>query len=169
MVGVSWEDAHRFCAWLSKKEGRMYRLPTDAEWSRVVSGERYPWGGEFPPPKAAGNYRSRMQIYDDLVPRTTPAGSFAANRFGLFDMGGNAWQLCEDEYKASMNSDAVIEKYPNLKKEKASDGTPYRVLRGASWFSLGRFFLRSEYRGSVPTAERGDDLGFRCVLVISGG
>jgi formylglycine-generating enzyme required for sulfatase activity len=84
-------------------------------------------------------------------------------------MGGNVWQWCEDEYKASMNSAEAIKALPALKEEKASDGTPYRVLRGASWFLSDEISLRSTYRNRNHPSIRNDYGGFRCVLVISGG
>jgi formylglycine-generating enzyme required for sulfatase activity len=114
VVGVSLDDARRFCAWLSKKEGRTYRLPTSAEWSAAVGPQKYPWGDSFPPPKGAGNYggsESRhvplgisvftIPGYNDGYPRTSPVGSFAPNRSGLYDMGGNVAQWCDEEYKSS--------------------------------------------------------------------
>jgi len=185
VVGVNWEDARRFCAWLSRKEGRTYRLPTDSEWSTAAGLEKYPWGDQFPPPKGAGNYcgvEARLKPdangttalatidgYDDGFPRTSPVGSFVANRYGLYDMGGNVWQWCEDKYRASMNSAEVIKKIPALKDERASDGTPFRVLRGASWRNSREIGLRSASRVLFDPRSRYDHNGFRCVLVIPAG
>jgi len=180
VVGVSWEDARRFCAWLSKKESRSYRLPTDAEWSAAVGPQKYPWGDEFPPPEGAGNYcgseaklkpsgaaeLATIQGYDDGFPRTSPVGSFPANRLGLYDMGGNVWQWCEDKYKASMNSPDVLKKIRALKDEKSSDGIPCRVLRGASWRNSHEIGLRSASRVAFDPRSRYDHNGFRCALEI---
>jgi formylglycine-generating enzyme required for sulfatase activity len=153
---VSWHDAQAFCAWLNKKEGRIYRLPTDAEWSIAVglgdesgttpeekSGKApgYPWGGQYPPPKGAGNYNF------DLKTQTTPVGSFSENRFGLFDLSGNLWEWCEDWY--------------NAKRE-------YRVWRGGSWLGKTEVNLRSSYRMYEQPDRRNDVIGFRCVVVLSG-
>jgi len=96
-------------------------------------------------------------------------GTYKANHYGLFDMGGNVWQWCDTEYKASMNGAEAREKYPVLKDEKASDGTPYRVLRGASWDNDGVISLRSTYRFNARPTYRFNISGFRCVLVVSGG
>jgi hypothetical protein len=166
-VMVSWEDAHGFCAWLSKKEGRTYRLPTDAEWSLAVGPQEYPWGNAYPSPHGAGNYAASLGV--DSFANTSPVGTFPANQCGLYDMGGNVWQWCEDQYRASMNSADAIKAVPKLKGEKARDGTPFRVVRGASWFNNVEIYLRSTYRSYDHPTNRSDRIGFRCVLVISGG
>ena len=182
VVGVNWNEAREFCAWLSKKEGLQYRLPTDDEWSAAVGLGKYPWGSAWPPPKDAGNYGDKSFLkslpgkgwsgpladYDDGAARTAPVASYAANRLGIFDLGGNVWQWCEDEYKASMNDPDVLKEFPALEKEKASDGTAFRVLRGASWGIVGPLDLRSSCRSGGHPVGRGDDYGFRCVLVVSG-
>ena len=170
VVKVSWEDANAFCAWLTKKElaegkikaGQKYRLPTDAEWSVAVglgkekgntpkekkSGIKgvYPWGKEWPPPKGAGNYFKYLKV--DKFDYTAPAGSFASNKDGLHDMGGNVWEWCEDKY---------------------SPTSTYRVLRGASWVSFGPDGLLSSYRGFYTPGSRSIGVGFRCVLVGGSG
>jgi len=182
VVGVNWNEAREFCAWLSKKEGVQYRLPTDDEWSAAVGLEKYPWGSAWPPPKDAGNYGDKTFLkslpgegwsgslaeYDDGAARTAPVASYAANRLGIFDLGGNVWQWCEDEYKASMNAPDVLKEYPVLEKEKASDGTAFRVLRGASWLNNDPLTLRSSFRNYDYPGFRSGIRGFRCVLVVSG-
>ena len=182
VVGVDWNEAREFCAWLSKKEGRAYRLPTDDEWSAAVGLGKYPWGSAWPPPKDAGNYGDKtfskslpgegwsgpLADYDDGAARTAPVASYAANRLGIFDLGGNVWQWCEDEYKASMNDPDVLKEIPALEKEKASDGTALRVLRGASWYNGDPLKLRSSSRERNHPVGRSDNRGFRCVLVVSG-
>ena len=182
VVGVNWNEAREFCAWLSKKEGVQYRLPTDDEWSAAVGLGKYPWGSAWPPPKDSGNYADKRFIaslpgkgwnaplgdFDDGAARTAPVASYAANRLGIFDLGGNVWQWCEDEYKASMNDPDVLKEFPALDKEKASDGTAFRVLRGASWFLYVPLDLRSSCRGFGHPVIRYGYFGFRCVLVVSG-
>ena len=170
VVNVNWEDANAFCAWLTKKElaegkikaGQKYRLPTDAEWSVAVGLEQekgntpkekdsgikdvYPWGKEWPPPVGAGNYSERLKV--DKFEYTSSVGSFASNKDGLHDMGGNVWEWCED---------------------KDSPTSSFRVLRGASWDAVSPGFLLSSDRNGCAPGRRINDVGFRCVLVGGSG
>jgi len=167
---VNGEDAQAFCAWLTKKElaegeikvGQKYRLPTDAEWSVAVglgkekgntpeekqSGIKdvYPWGKEWPPPKKAGNYHESLKV--DKFRYTSPVGSFAANKLGLHDMGGNVWEWSEDWNDPAAKED--------------------RVLRGASFGNINPDRLLSSYRLKVFLG-RNYFIGFRCVLVGGSG
>jgi formylglycine-generating enzyme required for sulfatase activity/serine/threonine protein kinase len=190
VVGVSLEDGRAFCEWLTDKErkagllpaGAAYRLPRDEEWSAAVGSRKFPWGDSWPPRGKVGNYadanfaRSALGKQMPVAPapedgraRTSTVGMYKANRYGLFDMGGNVWQWCDTEYKASMNSAAAIKAIPALKDEKTIDGTPYRVVRGASWDDSVEINMRSAFRNGLPPTSRRDDGGFRCVLVTSGG
>lgn len=185
VVCVSWEEARGMAAWLSKEEpGLTYRLPTDAEWSAAVgSVGKYPWGNAWPPPKGAGNYLGSEGVknrpgsgwstaydHDDGAEHTVRIASYTENRFGFFDLGGNVFEWCEDEYKASMNDADALEAYSVLRNEKHTDGTPFRVLRGGSWLNYAEVYLRSSCRISEPPTLRGDDNGFRFVVVaVVGG
>jgi len=166
VVLVSWDDAKAFCAWLTEQERRAgripahatYRLPTDWEWSVAVglnevrSGTPFeknsktkgifPWGAQWPPPAGAGNYAPSLNV--DAYPNTSPVGSFAGNSLGLYDLGGNVWEWCEDWYHGDQK---------------------YRVLRGASWGNYIPDSLLSSYRIAYTSDSRDDVIGFRCVLV----
>lgn len=195
VVGVSWDDAKAFCKWLTRKErdaGKIaadqeYRLPTDEEWSIAVGSSKYPWGDEVPPPQGGGNYAGSeakdeqwpanwrtVEGYRDDYPRTSPVGSFLANQYGLYDMGGNVQQMLEDYYNGSMNSEEIVAKHPYYKPDNGPRA--YRVLRGGSWRSApvasftpyidpvkGRI---SPFHDFVAPNYRYCDRGFRCVLVI---
>jgi formylglycine-generating enzyme required for sulfatase activity len=185
VVGVSWDEAKTFCQWLTDKErkegtlgpNQAYRLPTDAEWSKAVGDGKYPWGDVWPPPEGVGNYADEAYASslpgtswphvhgNDGYPRTSPVESFRANAYGLYDMGGNVWQWCEDWYQASMNSDEFRKKYPDLNDD--GGGSNYRVLRGASWDNDGPDNLLSSYRSNDEPGIRNDNLGFRVVVVAS--
>jgi len=152
---------------------REYRLPTDAEWSVAVGleedskkspeekngkkADQFPWGTQWPPPKGAGNFAGE-EAKDDLWPsnfktitgykdgfaRTAPVGQFQPNRYGLFDLGSNVLEWCEDPYEGP--------------------GYRHRVLRGASWGSNDRDTLLSSHRNNPLPGYRDVDLGFRCVI-----
>jgi formylglycine-generating enzyme required for sulfatase activity len=164
VTNVNWEDAVSFCQWLTEKEreaGRLghddrYRLPTDNEWSaaaglgpesgrtpelRSKNARPWPWGATWPPPPRAGNYGPDLKI--DAFDRTAPVGSFAPTAAGLFDLGGNVWEWCEDWY----NEAGVT-----------------RVLRGGGWADSGPAPLLSSYRFQGTMNLRNDDFGFRIVL-----
>src|ERR1700736_3240698 len=109
-------------------ESMHYRLPIDIEWSVAVGLDSepgdtpeeksskinlYPWGTKWPPPSGSGNCCGEearignepegcpvIQGYKDGYPQTSPVGSFAANKNGLYNMGGNVWQWCEDWYNS---------------------------------------------------------------------
>lgn len=176
-VTVSWNDAKRFCSWLSKKEGRQYRLPSDHEWSCAVGigsqesatasqrekngkASGYPWGRNYPPVDRAGNYADETRKtaygegevdiitgYRDGYARTAPVKSFNSNRLGIFDLGGNVREWCEDS-------------------EDPADNI-LRVTRGESYSDGEAETLRSSYRRYLPPEIR-TMAGFRCVLVRSG-
>jgi len=184
VVGVNWNDAKAFCQWLTKKEhaagklpaNKFYRLPTDAEWSVAVGTGKYPWGDSWPPPKDAGNYADQafasslpgtgwssiMLPENDGQAQTSPGGTFRANAYGLYDMGGNVWQWCEDWYQASMNSDEVRKKFPILAKD--GGGKAYKVLRGASWDDNDPEYILSSCRSYDFPTIRYADRGFRVVV-----
>ncbi|MFN7560846.1 MAG: bifunctional serine/threonine-protein kinase/formylglycine-generating enzyme family protein, partial [Prosthecobacter sp.] len=172
VVGISWEDAMAYCAWLSKKEGKVFRLPSDHEWSLAVgikdedsslspdakSGKiaGYPWGVEYPPPRGAGNYSdlSRRSVsplpaagniaaYEDGFVTTAPVMSFGANAFGLYDLGGNAREWVLDLFKP---------------------GGDRHVLRGCSWDRGNEDLLRSSRRDIPGIPYRMNDCGFRVVI-----
>ena len=112
MVNVSWNDAVAFCKWLSRKEGKTYRLPTEAEWEyacRAGTTTRY-YSGDDPETLAKvanvadatakakfPDWKWTIKASDGYV-FTAPVGQFKPNAFGLYDMHGNAWQWCADWY-----------------------------------------------------------------------
>jgi formylglycine-generating enzyme required for sulfatase activity len=169
VVNVSWQDAKAFCEWLTVTERTArkirdqdeYRIPTDHEWSCAAGlGRRenvrstpekkngqireYPWGVQWLPPRGSGNF-DPMRRTDDYE-FTSPVGSFPANANGLYDMGGNVSQWCEDQfYEKSLS----------------------RVLRGASWKDYNEEYLRTSTRMRSDPSDRLDIVGFRCVLQVS--
>lgn len=170
VVCVSWTDAKAYVSWLTKKTGKPYRLPSEAEWeyaARAGTTTRYFWGndedggcqfanGADASSKEIGQPDWSYMRCADGHKYTAPVGSFAANRFGLHDMAGNVWEWVEDCWNAS---------YAN----RSADGRPWlagqcnlRVGRGGSWF-YGPRYLRSATRTSGGLEFRGVSLGFRVV------
>ncbi len=158
---VSWEDAVEFCKKLSelpeeKKAGRVYRLPTEAEWEyacRAGSKAAYSFGANS---KTLGDY---AWFGENSVRQTHPVGEKKANAWGLYDMHGNVWEWCSDWYG----------KYPKgsvSDPSGPSDGSA-RVIRGGSWDSEAAY-CRSADRIRGDPSNRYDSLGFRVALSSSG-
>jgi formylglycine-generating enzyme required for sulfatase activity len=174
VVNVSWNDAQAFISWLSRKEGKTYRLPTEAEWEyacRAGTKTKYV-GGDDPETLAAfGNVadrtakrkypKSRTIAARDGYVYTAPVGQFRANAFGLYDMHGNVWEWCSDRYAADYY------KWSPVDNPQGDAGTSFRVGRGGGW-SYGPRDCRSANRDSRSPEFRGSGLGFRLARVQSG-
>jgi formylglycine-generating enzyme required for sulfatase activity len=96
VVFVTWHDAQRYCAWLSQKEGKPYRLPTEAEWEyacRAGTATKYHTGDELPK-----EFQKNAREEWDPKPIPLHVGKTAANAWGLYDMHGNVEEWCLDWY-----------------------------------------------------------------------
>lgn len=184
VVMVNWDDAAAFCAWLSKKEGVGYRLPTDAEWDAAVGKEKFPWGEDSPPSDGVENLagdelqaangkepKLKRRGYEDEHPHTAPVGTYKANRYGLYDMGGNVREwvqdwINEEIYRLHLAGGG----YPLPEGEQGAlaavrAGNVARVVRGGAW-RLPSLYAVSSGRGGFVPGERLDYVGFRCVLAL---
>jgi formylglycine-generating enzyme required for sulfatase activity len=178
VVNVSWNDAVAFCRWLSKKEGKTYRLPTEAEWEyacRAGTTTRFSFGDMDANLKDYANVADRslkerfdgkaysdygFMDWDDGYPFTSPVGSFKANSWGLYDMYGNVCQWCRDSFDKDYYRHS-----PKADPECRRGGA--RVLRGGSWYLDARFCrAANRYESKVPTG--GVWVGFRVVLIPGG-
>jgi formylglycine-generating enzyme required for sulfatase activity len=167
VVYVTSGEALNFCQWLGKKDGKTYRLPTEAEWeyaARGTDGRKYPWGnhdrrgGSANFADASTAFPWRDTQINDGYPETSPVGAFpgGASFFGLEDMAGNVWEWCLDFYQALAGS-------PKRNPRGPVNG-PRRVYRGGSWKS--RFTnLRATARSSNAANYSCNDVGFRIVSV----
>ena len=121
---VSWNDATEFCTRLSQKEGKTYRLPTEAEWEYACrAGTTTPYSFGTAMSKDDANF------FHWFKTRTKPVGSYKPNAFGLYDMHGNVRELCQDYYGNNYYSTS-----PDT-DPKGPDSGQYRVIRGGFWGS----------------------------------
>jgi formylglycine-generating enzyme required for sulfatase activity/serine/threonine protein kinase len=155
VVDVSWNDAAAFCAWLSKKEGGSYRLPTEAEWEyacRAGSTTRYSFGDD---PGTLGDFAWFVGNADY---KTHPVGQKKANGFGLYDMIGNVWEWSSDRHARDYYQRSPADDPQGPSDENLSN----RVRRGGGWAYDPRY-CRSTVRFYSAPACRDFNLGFRVV------
>ena len=160
VVGVSWDDAQRYLAWLSTCTGQRYRLPSEAQWEyacRAGSKSAFCVGDAIGAGQACFD-ASVAYNGGALGARrhgTARVGSFAPNAWGLFDMHGNVWEWVQD--KVHPNYDGA----PTDGHAWEQGGDPARrVLRGGSWTNAGHF-LRSALRNGFAAANCNEIVGFR--------
>jgi formylglycine-generating enzyme required for sulfatase activity len=160
VVCVNVDDALAYVAWLSRRSGHTYRLLAESEWeyaARAGSSSAYPWGDKASHDHA--NFGAEPCCYpategQDRWLNTSPAGSFPANAFGLYDMHGNAWQWTQDCWHRSYDG-------------APTDGTAWTsgscvdmVLRGGSW-NCSASTVRSAEREVHDGSGRYAVVGFR--------
>ena len=160
---ISWENAVEFCRRLSNHSGREYRLPSEAEWEYACrAGTTTPFHfGETITTDLAnydGNHAYGAAPKGIFRDRTTKVGSFPANGFGLYDMHGNVWEWCEDDwhgnYKgAPMDGSAWL---------SAGEQGEKKVVRSGSWVDLP-VVCRSASRFNESRDRQHALLGFRIV------
>ena len=157
---VSWDEAVSFCKKLSempmeKAAGREYRLPTEAEWEyacRAGSSKAYSFGETA---ESLGEY-AWFGVGSAVT--THPVGEKKANRWGLYDMHGNAWEWCQDWFGIYPTGAVTDPQGPN--------GGLWRVSRGGGW-SIDAGRCRSANRGRNNPSNGNASYGFRLALIPS--
>lgn len=151
VVGVSWFDAVRYCEWLSAAGREKWRLPTEAEWEKACRGgienAAYAWGNDAP---------SSIEYFGGDWPHPRPVVSWKSNGFGLWGIGHNVHEWCQDWYS---------ENYYSISPQRNPGGPEEgirRVSRGGSWRHQIKA-SRAAHRSSLPPAYRYSDYGFRLV------
>ena len=150
VVSVSWFDAVAYCRWLTTETGRLYRLPSEAEWERAarggVEGAAFPWGDD--PPQTRPNYAARWTFGPE------PVGRYEPNVYGLYNMCDNVHEWCSDWYAANCYQNS-----PGRNPRGPFGGTR-RASRGGSWRHHVKI-SRCSARSSIPPDFKYADYGFR--------
>jgi formylglycine-generating enzyme required for sulfatase activity len=171
VLHVAFADANAYAAWLSKRSGKRYRLPSEAEWEYVLragSSTVFPWGDKakavakgnltgdgdrFPNGR---NWRNAIRNYRDGYWAVAPVRQYSAEAFGSFDMLGNVSEWVEDCWhenyrRAPANGEAWV-----------NPGCSHRVVRGSAWLSAIDQ-SRASFRMPAEADDRNARLGFRLV------
>jgi formylglycine-generating enzyme required for sulfatase activity len=172
VVQVSWEDARAYAKWAGKS------LPTEAQWEYAarggLAGKRYFWGDD-----PVSDNLPRCNIWHGRFPDvftgpatgpgTSPVKTFPANGYGLYDMAGNVWQWCQDEYRPNADQTqkdlAVNPRGPDGGRNLADPGRWRRALRGGSFLCAANYccsYRITARQGASPDTGM-PHVGFRCV------
>lgn len=153
---LTWLSAVAYCKWLSEREGRKFRLPTEAEWEyacRAGSQSKYCFGDDV---RQIGAYA----WYKENSERVTHAvGTKKPNAWGIYDMHGNIWEWCKDRYADN------YEEVPTDGSAHLVSSEKGMVLRGGAWSAMPDN-LRSSRRINLGANSRNYFVGFRVVVEL---
>jgi formylglycine-generating enzyme required for sulfatase activity len=149
VVGVNWFAAVSYCEWISRSEGRSYRLPTEAEWEKAcrggLEGAEYAWGDEAP---------EGFEYFGGRWTGPKRVGEWRPNGYGLWNIGDNVHEWCSDWY-----ADDYYSSSPERNPAGPENGLR-RVSRGGSWRHQIKA-SRAAHRSSLPPSYAYTDYGFR--------
>jgi len=163
---VNWNDAGEFCRKLSQKTGKIYRLPSEAEWEyacRAGTTTPFYFGDTITPDLVNynGTYSYAWAPKGLYRKQTTDVGSFPPNSFGLYDMHGNVWEWCSDKSHDNYNG------APTDGSSWETGTSNYRLVRGGSWdYDAGKCRSAMRNTSDVPNLVFGN-IGFRVVCVAA--
>jgi formylglycine-generating enzyme required for sulfatase activity len=156
VVGVNWFEAQSYCEWLSRCTGKLYHLPTEAEWERAarggLAGKKYPWGDSSPDEMA-------LVGWDAECGGPPRVGQSDVNDYGLCDMSGGVHEWCNDNYDYRYYARSP-ERNP-----QGADTSARRSSRGGSWRHRIKF-SRCAARSSLDPKLRYADYGFRVAMKL---
>jgi formylglycine-generating enzyme required for sulfatase activity len=174
VVNVSWNDAAAFCHWLSDREKRTYRLPTEAEWEyacRAGTTTAFANGDDPENLVEVGNivdatadklFPDRFEVKrSDGFAFTAPVGTFKPNAYGIYDMHGNVWEWTNDNFgppPAATDEALVDPRGPETARDK--------VIRGGDWYHDWSF-ARSAQRFPISPWLCRRHAGFRVVCEVA--
>lgn len=153
VTNVSYQDAVKFCEWMTRKVGSPVRLPSEAEWelaARGTSGNKYPWGNEWNKEAAKS---------EETGGRVSAVKSLPLNRspFGAFDMAGNVWEWTAEKVA---KTDAVTDERV---RKALEGGQTLRIVKGGSAFEKStQISVQSRYE--IPENTKDTWVGFRYVI-----
>ncbi len=176
---VSWDDAQEFCRRLSRYTKKQYRLPSEAMWEyacrAVINDKQLPVNSysskKYPPfhfgetiTEKLANYNASEKFAHESLgkfrQRTSAVGRFPPNAFGLYDMHGNVWEWCEDDWHDN------YQEAPDDGNVWLLEDNMVKVIRGGSW-SFKPYSCRSAYRFDFFRDDYSDDIGFRVICDIA--
>ena len=153
---VSWDDCVAFCNELSRKTGRHFRLPTEAEWEYAARGGAKSKGYRF---SGSNDLDEVSWDVDNSDSTAHPVKQKLQNELGLYDMTGNAWEICNDLYARYSGRDEVNPQGPSYSEKEAN------VRRGGGWLNRGNS-SRITYRYYTRFGQKNDFLGFRLAVDV---
>jgi formylglycine-generating enzyme required for sulfatase activity len=151
VIHVSWNDAVAYAQWLSRKTGKTWRLPSEAEWEFAAKG------GSATTYSGSNSIDEVAWYSSNSGGKTQPVGQKKPNGYGLYDMTGNVWEWCADWYSSDYYKSS-----PSSNPQGPNSGS-HRVYRGGSWYINAEYCRVANRNGSAPDY-RGHDIGFRLVL-----
>lgn len=154
IVNVKWKEAMDYCNWLSKKTGHNYTLPTEAQWEFAARGgtksKNYKYSGS--------NNISKVAWFDETTYEKgpKPVGLLKPNEIGIYDMSGNAWEWCKDNFGRYSSKSSTNPTGPG--------SSPFRVIRGGSWYYVSDLARLTARDGPYPHYTN-YNYGFRIVRI----